>query len=95
MRLIDADSICFDELKNDFDRARAKVIIMGQPTIDFVTEERCREIAKELIPPIVKQAKAEVIKGFVNLLIDNLIYENYSKEFLILLIKELGAGEIN
>lgn len=33
MRLIDADAICFDELKNDFDRARAKIIIMGQPTV--------------------------------------------------------------
>lgn len=34
MRLIDADVVCFDELKNDFDRARAKIIIMGQPTIN-------------------------------------------------------------
>ena len=34
MRLIDADAVCFDELKNDFDRARAKIIIMGQPTIN-------------------------------------------------------------
>lgn len=34
MRLIDADAICFDELKNDFDRARAKIIIMSQPTVD-------------------------------------------------------------
>ena len=33
MRLIDADKISFEELKNDFDRVRAKTIIMGQPTI--------------------------------------------------------------
>ena len=33
MRLIDADAIDFSEIKNDFDRARAKIIIMGQPTI--------------------------------------------------------------
>lgn len=33
MRLIDADAIDFSELKNDFDLARAKIIIMGQPTI--------------------------------------------------------------
>lgn len=33
MRLIDADKIDFSEIKNDFDRARAKIIIMGQPTI--------------------------------------------------------------
>lgn len=34
MRLIDANGIQFDELKNDFDRARAQIIIMGQPTIN-------------------------------------------------------------
>ena len=34
MRLIDADKISFDELENDFDRARAKIIVMGQPTIE-------------------------------------------------------------
>ena len=33
MRLIDADAIDFSEIKDDFDRARAKIIIMGQPTI--------------------------------------------------------------
>ena len=40
MRLIDADIICFDELKDDFDRARAKIIISGQPTVNFATEKR-------------------------------------------------------
>lgn len=34
MRLIDADAIDFSEIKNDFDRARAKIIIMGQPTLN-------------------------------------------------------------
>ena len=33
MRLIDTDAIDFSEIKDDFDRARAKIIIMGQPTI--------------------------------------------------------------
>ena len=33
MRLIDADSIDFSEIKDPFDQARAKIIIMGQPTI--------------------------------------------------------------
>ena len=32
MRLIDADVIDFSELKNDFDRARAQIIIQGCPT---------------------------------------------------------------
>lgn len=32
----DADKIDFSPLKGDFDRARAKVIIMGQPTADVV-----------------------------------------------------------
>ena len=36
MRYIDADKIDFSPLKDDFDRARAKVIIMGQPTADVV-----------------------------------------------------------
>lgn len=35
-RYIDADKIDFSPLKDDFDRARAKVIIMGQPTADVV-----------------------------------------------------------
>lgn len=34
MRLIDADAIDFSEIKNDFDRARAKIILMGQPTLN-------------------------------------------------------------
>ncbi|MBO5715232.1 MAG: hypothetical protein J6S23_02420 [Clostridia bacterium] len=34
MRLIDADAIDFSEIKDDFDRARAKIIIMGYPTIN-------------------------------------------------------------
>lgn len=35
-RYIDVDKIDFSPLKDDFDRARAKVIIMGQPTADVV-----------------------------------------------------------
>lgn len=62
MRLIDADAICFDALKNDFDRARAKIILMRQPTIDVVTEERCREIANEMIPQMVHLSKIEAYK---------------------------------
>lgn len=34
MRLIDADVIDFSVIKDDFDRARAKIIIMGQPTVN-------------------------------------------------------------
>ena len=34
MRLIDADAIDFSEIKDEFDRARAKIIVMGQPTLN-------------------------------------------------------------
>lgn len=40
-RYIDAERIDFSPLRDDFDRARAKVIIMGQPTADVV-EVKCR-----------------------------------------------------
>ena len=33
MRLIDADAIVFSAIKDPFDQARAKIIIMGQPTV--------------------------------------------------------------
>ena len=33
MRLIDADAIDFSAIKDPFDRTRAKIIIMGQPTV--------------------------------------------------------------
>ena len=33
MRLIDADTIDFSAIKDPFDQARAKIIIMGQPTV--------------------------------------------------------------
>ena len=33
MRLIDADAIDFSKIKDPFDQARAKIIIMGQPTV--------------------------------------------------------------
>lgn len=33
MRLIDADAIDFSAIKDPFDQTRAKIIIMGQPTI--------------------------------------------------------------
>lgn len=42
MRYIDADKIDFSPLKDDFDRARAKVIIMGQPTADVVEVKHSR-----------------------------------------------------
>ena len=35
-RYIDAELIDFSRLNNGFDRARAKIIIMGQPTADVV-----------------------------------------------------------
>ena len=35
-RYIDAENIDFSPLKNDFEKARAQVIIMGQPTADVV-----------------------------------------------------------
>ena len=42
-RYIDADKIDFSPLKDDFDRARAKVIIMGQLTADVVEVVRCKD----------------------------------------------------
>ena len=33
MRLIDADAIDFSAIKDPFDQTRAKIIIMGQPTV--------------------------------------------------------------
>ena len=33
MRLIDADAIDFSAIKDPFDQARAKIIIIGQPTV--------------------------------------------------------------
>lgn len=33
MRLIDADAIDFSAIKDQFDQTRAKIIIMGQPTV--------------------------------------------------------------
>ena len=34
MRLIDADAIDFSAIKDPFDQTRAKIIIIGQPTIN-------------------------------------------------------------
>lgn len=42
-RYIDAEAVDFSPLKDDFDRARAKVIIMGQPTADVVKVVRCKD----------------------------------------------------
>lgn len=42
-RFIDAEKIDFSPLEDDFDRARAKVIIMGQPTADVVEVVRCKD----------------------------------------------------
>jgi hypothetical protein len=42
-RYIDADKIDFSPLKDDFDRARAKVIIMGQLTADVMEVVRCKD----------------------------------------------------
>ena len=33
MRLIDANAIDFSKIKDPFDQARAKIIIIGQPTV--------------------------------------------------------------
>ena len=33
MRVIDADAIYFSAMKDPFDQTRAKIIIMGQPTV--------------------------------------------------------------
>jgi hypothetical protein len=41
-RYIDAERIDFSPLIDDFDRARAKIIIMGQPTADVVEVVRCK-----------------------------------------------------
>lgn len=62
MRLIDADAISFDALSNVFDKARAEIIIKSQPTIDTITEEKCREIANEIIPKVVVNSKVEAYK---------------------------------
>jgi hypothetical protein len=42
-RYIDAEAVDFSPLKDDFDRARAKVIIMGQPTADVVKVVMCKD----------------------------------------------------
>lgn len=42
-RYIDAERIDFSPLIDDFDRARAKIIIMGQPTADVVEVVRCKD----------------------------------------------------
>ena len=42
-RYIDAELIDFSRLNNDFDRARAKIIIMGQPTADVAPVVRCKD----------------------------------------------------
>jgi hypothetical protein len=42
-RYIDAEAVDFSPLKDDFERARAKVIIMGQPTADVVKVVRCKD----------------------------------------------------
>lgn len=39
-RYIDAEKIDFSMLKNDFDRARAKVMVMATPTADVVEVKR-------------------------------------------------------
>jgi hypothetical protein len=42
-RYIDAEAVDFSPLKDDFDRVRAKVIIMGQPTAEVVKVVRCKD----------------------------------------------------
>jgi hypothetical protein len=46
-RYIDAEKIDFSPLKDDFDRARAKVIIMGQPTADVAEVKHGKWICLE------------------------------------------------
>ena len=43
MRLIDADALDFSLIENEFDRARAKIIVMGAPTVDAVPVVRCKD----------------------------------------------------
>lgn len=43
MRPIDADALDFSPLKDVFDRARAKIIVMGAHTIDAVPVVRCKD----------------------------------------------------
>ena len=43
-RYIDAEIIDFSPLKDDFDRARAKVIVMGQPTADVAPRSEVEEL---------------------------------------------------
>ena len=42
-RYIDAEKIDFSPLKNEFEKARAKVVIMGQPTAGVVEVVRCKD----------------------------------------------------
>ena len=46
---------------------------------NFVTEERCREIANEMIPQFVRQARIEAIKEFADRLYKKLsVTKNYA-----------------
>ena len=42
-RYIDAEKIDFSPLKDEFDRARAKVMVLSTPTADVVEVVRCRD----------------------------------------------------
>ncbi len=80
MRLIDADLIEAEYIKSmseDTHHTAAASLIHQQehnhilhilekaPTIDAVTEERCKEIAMEMIPSFIVQAKAEAYKEII------------------------------
>ena len=56
----DGENIFFKDIIALINRQKAEIERLS----NFVTEERCREIANEMIPPIVKQVKAEAIKEF-------------------------------
>ena len=66
-RYIDAEKIDFSPLKNEFDKARAKVVIMGQPTADVVPVVRCKDC--------VAKGEAE-FEPFVCSRIKTLVYNN-------------------
>lgn len=53
-----------------------------------ITNERVPELMQELQK--IKEYRTEAIKEFETKLIDNLIHETYSREFLIVFIKELA-----
>lgn len=68
--------------------------------LNFVSEERCYEIAREMIPQFVRQARAEAIKEFADKLQEyladhNAVSASYLSKFVKKLAKELTEGDSN